>query len=84
VVNGFGQSHDVPNLFVSDASQFTTSAAANPTVTVVALAIQQAEYIVDQLKQQAIPVGHAVWDGRYPGGSVTESSPTGTLVAGSM
>jgi choline dehydrogenase-like flavoprotein len=77
VVNGFGQSHDIPNLFVSDASQFTTGAAANPTLTIVALAIRQAEYIVDQLKQQAIPTGHAVWNGRDPGGSVTESGAVG-------
>ena len=26
VVNNFGQSHDIQNLFVSDGSQFTTSA----------------------------------------------------------
>ena len=25
VVNRFGQTHDVPNLFVSDGSQFTTA-----------------------------------------------------------
>lgn len=83
VVNGFGQSHDIPNLFVSDASQFTTGAAANPTLTIVALAIRQAEYIVDQLKQQAIPTGHAVWNGRDPGGSVTESGAAGAVGAGS-
>jgi len=51
VVNGFGQAHDVPNLFVSDGSQFTTSAAANPTLTIVALAIRQAEYIAEQMAQ---------------------------------
>ena len=45
VVNRFGQAHDIPNLFVSDGSQFTTSAAANPTLTIVSLAIRQAEYI---------------------------------------
>src|SRR5699024_3437184 len=49
VVNAFGQAHDVPNLFVSDGSQFTTGAAANPTLTIVALAIRQAEYIADQM-----------------------------------
>jgi len=68
VVNAFGQAHDVPNLFVSDASQFTTGAAANPTLTIVALAIRQAEYIVDQLKTNAIPTGRFAWDGRDPGG----------------
>lgn len=50
VVNAFGQTHDVPNLFVSDGSQFTTGAAANPTLTIVALAIRQAEYIVEQMR----------------------------------
>jgi len=69
VVNAFGQSHDVPNLFVSDASQFTTGGAANPTLTIVALAIRQAEYIAEQLRSQSLPKGHAVWDGRDPGGS---------------
>jgi choline dehydrogenase-like flavoprotein len=57
VVNAFGQAHDVPNLFVSDASQFTTGAAANPTLTIVALAIRQAEHIVRQLRRDAIPTG---------------------------
>ncbi len=43
VVNAYGQTHDVKNLFVSDGSQFTTSAACNPTLTIVALAIRQAD-----------------------------------------
>jgi choline dehydrogenase-like flavoprotein len=50
VVNAFGQAHDVPNLFVSDGSQFTSGGAANPTLTIVALAIRQAEYLADQLR----------------------------------
>ena len=50
VVDRWGRSHDVPNLFISDGSQFTTGAAANPTLTIVALAIRQAEYIAEQLK----------------------------------
>jgi choline dehydrogenase-like flavoprotein len=45
VVDRYGRSHDVPNLFISDGSQFTTGAAANPTMTIVALAIRQAEFI---------------------------------------
>ena len=54
VVNRFGQAHDVLNLFVSDGSQFTSSGAENPTLTIVALAIRQAEHIVDQLSSRAI------------------------------
>ena len=38
VVNKWGQTHDIPNLFISDGSQFTTGAAENPTLTIVALA----------------------------------------------
>ncbi|MCU1508967.1 MAG: family oxidoreductase [Glaciihabitans sp.] len=45
VVNSYGQTHDIPNLFVSDGSIFTTGAAANPTLTIMALVLRQAEYI---------------------------------------
>lgn len=54
VVNKWGQTHDVKNLFISDGSQFTSSSAANPTLTIVALAIRQAEHIASQLQQRAI------------------------------
>jgi choline dehydrogenase-like flavoprotein len=50
VVNSYGQAHDVENLFVSDGSQFTSSAAANPTLTIVALALRQAEYLAGELR----------------------------------
>ena len=45
VVNQWGQSHDIPNLFVSDGSQFTTSAACNPTLTIVAMALRLADHL---------------------------------------
>jgi choline dehydrogenase-like flavoprotein len=51
VVNKHGQTHDIPNLFVSDGSQFTTGGAENPTLTIVALAIRQAEYVADQMSK---------------------------------
>ncbi len=54
VVNKHGQSWDVPNLFVSDGSQFTTSAAENPTLTIVTLAIRQADYIAEQMGKKEI------------------------------
>ncbi|HCL66611.1 MAG TPA: 2-keto-gluconate dehydrogenase, partial [Rhizobium sp.] len=49
VVNKWGQTHDIKNLFVSDGSQFTTGAAENPTLTIVTLAIRQADYIAEQM-----------------------------------
>jgi len=45
VCNKWGQTHDMKNLFISDGSQFTTSAGENPTLTIVTLAIRQADYI---------------------------------------
>ncbi len=54
VVNGFGQSHDIANLFVSDGSQFTTGGAENPTLTIVSLAIRQADYIAQQMTEKSI------------------------------
>lgn len=46
VVNGFCQSHDVPNLFVCDASVFVTSGGANPPETVMAIALRTVEYLI--------------------------------------
>ena len=52
VVNKWGQTHDIENLFVSDGSQFTTGAAENPTLTIVALAIRQADHIASEMSAQ--------------------------------
>ena len=51
VVNKWGQTHDIKNLFVSDGSQFTTGAAENPTLTIVALAWRQADRIAGELQK---------------------------------
>jgi choline dehydrogenase-like flavoprotein len=49
VTNAWGQTHDIKNLFVSDGSVLTTAGAANPTLTIVALALRQAEYIAQEM-----------------------------------
>jgi choline dehydrogenase-like flavoprotein len=54
VCNQHGQSHEIPNLFISDGSQFTTSAGENPTLTIVTLAIRQADFIAQALSSKAI------------------------------
>ncbi|MCK8782932.1 GMC family oxidoreductase [Roseomonas sp. NAR14] len=54
VVNRFGQTHDIPNLFVSDGSQFTSGAGCNPTLTIVALAMRQAEHIAERMGRREI------------------------------
>ena len=52
VVDPFGRSHDVPNLFVADGSVFVTSGAANPTSTIVALALRGATEMVRRAAEQ--------------------------------
>ncbi len=54
VCNAYGQTHDIANLFISDGSQFTTGGAENPTLTIVTLAIRQAEYIAQQMTARTI------------------------------
>ena len=54
VVNKFGQTHDIKNLFVSDGSQFTSGAACNPTLTIVSLAIRQAENMAGMMQRKEI------------------------------
>jgi len=48
VTNRWGQAHDVSNLFISDGSVFSTSGTA-PTLTIVALAIRQADHIAHRM-----------------------------------
>ena len=49
-----GQSHNVKNLFVADAAPFVSTPDKNPTLTIVALAIRQADYIADQMSKKQI------------------------------
>lgn len=51
VVNSYGQSHDIPNLYICDASIFVTSGGGNPTNTVMSLALRTAEYIKNKAKR---------------------------------
>jgi choline dehydrogenase-like flavoprotein len=54
VTNRWGQAHDVPNLFISDGSLFSSSGAGNPTLTIVALAIRQAEHIAGRMARKEL------------------------------
>ena len=51
VVDGFGRAHELPNLFVSDGSVFPSSSTENPTLTIVALAMRQADHIARGLSR---------------------------------
>jgi choline dehydrogenase-like flavoprotein len=46
VLDPFCRAHDVPNLFVVDASFFPSSAAVNPGLTIVAQALRAADHII--------------------------------------
>jgi choline dehydrogenase-like flavoprotein len=45
VVDANSRVHDLPNLFVAGSSVFTTGGIANPTLTIVALAIRLADHL---------------------------------------
>jgi choline dehydrogenase-like flavoprotein len=50
IVDEYGRLHTSPNLFVLGGSNFTTcSGAVNPTLTIAALAIRSADYMLEQL-----------------------------------
>lgn len=48
VVDGFGRSHDIANLFVCDGSIMPTQGSANPGLTIQALAARTADYLISQ------------------------------------
>jgi choline dehydrogenase-like flavoprotein len=47
VVDGYGRSHDIPNLFVVDGSTWPTSSGMNPTATIAAMALRSAEHLIE-------------------------------------
>jgi choline dehydrogenase-like flavoprotein len=48
VTDRFGRTHDVPNLFCCDGSICPTQGAANPALTIQALAARTADYLIAQ------------------------------------
>jgi choline dehydrogenase-like flavoprotein len=48
VVDGFGRSWDIPNLFVCDGSILPTQGSANPGLTIQALAARTADYLISE------------------------------------
>lgn len=54
VLNEFCRAHDVPNLYVVDASVFPSSSEKNPTLTIMALAERTADHIATSLKERTV------------------------------
>ena len=48
VVDAFGRTHDIANLFVCDGSILPTQGSANPGLTIQALAARTADYLISQ------------------------------------
>jgi choline dehydrogenase-like flavoprotein len=51
VLNQFQQSHDIKNLFVMDASGFTSNPCQNPTLTIMSLCVRSCDYLMGELKR---------------------------------
>lgn len=54
VLNAFNQSHDIPNLFVTDGASFCSSATVNPSLTFMALTVRAVDYCAKEMKQRRI------------------------------
>jgi choline dehydrogenase-like flavoprotein len=54
VLNGWGQAHDVKNLFAVDGASFVSQADKNPTWTIMALAWRASDYIMQQRSEGAL------------------------------
>jgi choline dehydrogenase-like flavoprotein len=48
VVNGYGQCHELPNLYVAGPSIFPTAGASNPTYTILAVSLRGAEQLAEK------------------------------------
>jgi choline dehydrogenase-like flavoprotein len=55
VVDQWGGAHDVPNLYIYDGSVFPTSAGANPTATVAAVALRCVQHLIETRRTQEVP-----------------------------
>ncbi|HVL25957.1 MAG TPA: GMC family oxidoreductase [Thermomicrobiales bacterium] len=62
VTDSYGRTHDHPNLFLAGGGLFPTVGTANPTLTIVALALRSAELIGSELGYtvQATPVASPI------------------------
>ncbi|MFC4701558.1 GMC oxidoreductase [Glaciecola siphonariae] len=54
VLNGWNQSHDIPNLFVTDGASYCSSATVNPSLTFMALTVRAVDYCAKEMKQRRI------------------------------
>jgi len=51
VTNRFGQAHDVPNLYVCDASVFPNCTDKTTTISILAFTLRTSEHLIENLKK---------------------------------
>lgn len=54
VLNAFCQSHDVPNVLVTDGSCFVSSACQNPTLTMMAITVRASDHLIERFKRNEV------------------------------
>jgi choline dehydrogenase-like flavoprotein len=52
VTNRFGQTHDVPNLYVCDASVFPNSTDKTTTISILTFSLRTSEYLLQNFNQR--------------------------------
>lgn len=52
VTNSFGQTHDVPNLYVCDASVFVSQTDKTTTISIMAFTLRACEHMIENFRQR--------------------------------
>lgn len=55
VVDAFGRSHDIPNLFIVDGSVMVTGGSVNPTAAITALSLRTSAHLAATARDQQVP-----------------------------
>jgi choline dehydrogenase-like flavoprotein len=51
VTNRFGQTHDVPNLYVCDASVFLNCTDKTTTLSILTFSLRTSEYLIENFRR---------------------------------
>ena len=54
VTNGWCQTWDVPNLFITDGAVFPSNADKNPTLTIMAIAWRAADHLIERMRRKEL------------------------------
>lgn len=54
ILNGYNQTHDIANLFVTDGASFCSTSTQNPSLTFMALTARAVDYCVKEMKAKRI------------------------------